>query len=181
MGARRLLSGSVATYQYLLRLVVGYPEDLGVIDVIYVQELESRDLSIVHHDDEREGNEVGDDEKIGLDFSREPFGETQRLYRELLQRTRTCHLFDSLTNIDIASYAKTSVACLDGYTALVIACSCRSVSDRTLSIVFEPAQRRTVLENVDEVEEEEIDLPSCHMAEEVPLVEEVEIDLSSNK
>ena len=77
----------------------------------------------------------------------------------------SCHLFDTRTNRDVAVYALTNCKPLDKHTALVMACIYRqnnninnsnqdnnSMNEWLLQIISEPAQGRTVKDNIDELQ-----------------------------
>ena len=177
-------------------------KQLNLVDKVWFKQLRSEDGAILHHGDEREGDEIGDDEKMDLHLGRinprtEYIGFVINSYsgQELDDVARAaCHLFDPLTELDLASYAMTDSHALDKHTALVVACLYRSsigdgVSEWNLCIISEPAQGRTVRDNVDElqnylrrhppsampvaapvpVEEEEIVLDNFSMPAQVPL------------
>jgi tellurium resistance protein TerZ len=180
---------------------------LGFVDHVYFGQLNSRDGSIRHHGDEREGDEIGDDEKMDVFFDKvseeiQYIGFVINSYsgQELDDVARaSCHLFDPETGAEMASYAMTNGASLNGHTALVVACLYRndhggaSSSSWNLCIISEPAQGRTVKDNIDELqnylrqnppkmldaEEEEIDLSDSYMPEHVAFAEDEEIDLSA--
>lgn len=138
--------------------------NLNLVDQVWFKQLKSRDGSILHHGDEREGDEVGDDEKMDIYLSQvspniQFIGFVINSYsgEELDDVDRaSCHLFDGETKTDIASYALTNSAELDKHTALVMGCLYRGSSelagDWCLSIISEAAQGRTVQDNVDELQ-----------------------------
>jgi hypothetical protein len=74
----------------------------------------------------------------------------------------SCHLFDPKTNVDVATYTLTNCDALNHHTALVMGCLYRSsvVNDESntsnntwyLRIIAEPADGRTVHDNVDELQ-----------------------------
>lgn len=175
---------------------------LNLVDTVWFQQLRSKDGAILHHGDEREGDEIGDDEKMDLHLGRidprtDYIGFVINSYsgQELDDVARAaCHLFDPLTELDLASYAMTDSRALDKHTALVVACLYRrdigdGVSEWNLCIISEPAQGRTVRDNVDElqnflrrhppsampvvspapIQEEEIVLDNFSMPAQVPL------------
>ena len=177
-------------------------KQLNLVDQVWFKQLRSEDGAILHHGDEREGDEIGDDEKMDLHLGRvnpkiEYIGFVINSYsgQELDDVARAaCHLFDPLTELDMASYAMTNSRALDKHTALVVACLYRSsigdgISEWNLCIISEPAQGRTVRDNVDElqnylrrhppsampmaapvpVEEEEIVLDNFSMPAQVPI------------
>jgi len=138
--------------------------DLNLVDEVWFKKLKSSDGSIVHHGDEREGDEHGDDEKMDIYLNKvsqriQYIGFCINSYsgQELDDVARAfCHLFDSETKTDIASYALTNSAELDKHTALVMGCLYRGSSelagDWCLCIISEAAHGRTVKDNVDELQ-----------------------------
>jgi tellurium resistance protein TerZ len=170
-----------------------------LVDLVFWSHLISDDGSIHHHGDEREGDEVGDDEKISLSLNQvhssiRYIGFVINSYsgEELDDVARaSCHLFDPQTNLDMASYAMTDSSSLDGYTALVVACLYRDSAngDWCLCIISNAAHGKLAKDNVETLsnylrrypprvppteEEQEI---VVGMPDPVPLVDE-EIDLS---
>jgi tellurium resistance protein TerZ len=99
-----------------------------VVDIISYQKLKSNDLAIVHGGDEREGDEIGDDEKIFLYLKRmnpsiSYIGFVINSYsgQELDDVSKaSCHLFDSTTRVDIAKYSLTNNRSLDKRTGLIM-------------------------------------------------------------
>lgn len=183
--------------------VICLDKNLQVVDLISYKHLRSNDGSIQHHGDEREGDALGDDEKVDVIFSQVHssvkyvgFIINSFSGQELDDVNRaSCHLFNPITGDDMASYAMTNSTSLNGFTALLIALLYRGDSPKeeswSLSIMAEAAHGKTVQDNVDELQnyirrnppkivepmEEEIDLSDISMPENVPIVEE-EIDLS---
>jgi tellurium resistance protein TerZ len=177
--------------------------NLNFIDQVWWSQLKSKDGSIRHHGDEREGDEIGDDEKIDIHLARvspsiQYIGIVINSYsgQELDDVARaSCHLFDPQTNRDMASYALTDSRSLDGYTGLVVGCLYRggSSGEWGLCIISEAGQGKLARDLVDELqnylrrnkpqallplqEEEEIVLDDYQMPANVPLRDE-EIDLS---
>jgi len=120
----------------------------------------SGDGSIRHSGDEREGDEIGDDEKISVYLPNvhpmaKYIGFVINSYsgQELDDVSRAaCHLFDPVTNTDIARYAMANTKALDKHTALVMACLYRGNGQWFLTIISEAAQGRTAHSNVDELQ-----------------------------
>jgi tellurium resistance protein TerZ len=102
--------------------------NLDKLDLVYFKHLTSDDGAIRHCGDEREGDEVGDDEKINLSLALvRPdacfLGFTINSYsgQELDDVSSTgCHIFDTYSNIDLASYKMTGSKELDKKTALIM-------------------------------------------------------------
>ena len=102
---------------------------LNVVDIISFKKLKSDDRAIIHGGDEREGYEVGDDEKIYLYLSRLNPSISQVVFtinsysgQELDDISKaSCHLFDYETNMDIARYTLTNNKELDKHTGLILA------------------------------------------------------------
>jgi tellurium resistance protein TerZ len=182
--------------------VVCLDANLDLVDTVWFRKLQSDDGSIQHCGDEREGDEIGDDEKINLRLMQVPpniqylcFVINSYSGQELDDVDRAfCHLYDPLTNMDIASYALTNSSELDKHSALLVSCLYRgpNVGEWCLCIISKASQGRTVNNNVGDLqnylrmhrpkvpppmgeEEQEIDL--SQMPEHVPL-QDVEIDLS---
>ena len=108
--------------------------NLNLVDMVWWKQLHSKDYNIVHHGDEREGDQLGDDELIDLylnNMSR--MGEHCRVQyigfvvnsysgQKLKDVDRaSCHLFDPETNIEMATYALTDAKNLEGVSALLVA------------------------------------------------------------
>jgi stress response protein SCP2 len=126
-------------------------ENLQVLDTVYFKQLRSRDGSIWHSGDEREGDEKGDDEKISVNLpavhpSVKYIGFTINSYsgQELDDVSKAkCHLFDTHSRVDFASYNMTNCSALDGYTGLLLACLYRETpTEWNLRIIGEPAHGR---------------------------------------
>ena len=138
--------------------------NLNLVDTVYFKHLRSNDGAITHHGDEREGDEVGDDEKMDIYLNRvssriQYIGVVINSYsgEELDDVSRAaCHLFNPQDHTDIASYALTNSSQLDKHTALVVGCLYRGSTelpgDWCLCIISEAAQGRTVRDNVDELQ-----------------------------
>ena len=113
--------------------------NLNLIDMIWWKQLHSKDYNIVHHGDEREGDQVGDDELIDLYLNNmSMMGEHCHVHyigfvinsysgQKLKDVARaSCHLFDDKTNMEIATYAMTNAKKLEGVTALFVGCLYRA-------------------------------------------------------
>jgi tellurium resistance protein TerZ len=145
---------------------------LNLVDTVWFRQLTSKDGSVKHSGDEREGDALGDDEKINFSLSKVPANVA---YVGLVINSfsgqelddiaqASCHLFDAETNVDIAKYTLSNCAALDRHTALVMGCLYRSQlvnesndnaangGDWYLRIIAEPAQGRTVNDNIDELQ-----------------------------
>merc|ERR1712038_1440235 len=133
---------------------------LNVVDIISFKKLKSDDRAIVHGGDEREGDEVGDDEKIhlfleNLNPSVAHIGFTVNSYsgEELDDVKRaSCHLFDSETKVDIASYKLSNNHALDKRTGLVMASLYRDDGAWCMRIISEAAHGRWAKDLVDELQ-----------------------------
>ena len=85
---------------------------LAKVDIVWFRKLTSDDRAIQHSGDEREGDEVGDDEKIQIqlgDINPEikhiAFVINSFSGQELDDiRLAACHLFDPTTGVEIAKY-----------------------------------------------------------------------------
>lgn len=168
-----------------------------MVDTIFFSKLVSNDGAIRHGGDEREGDEIGDDEKIFLDLERVnheikyiAFVINSFSGQELDDVSKTsCHLFDSVTKVDLARYNLTNNGDLDGYTGLVVGCLYRSQengSQWSLRIISEAAQGRLAKDLADEVQRFLLVHPECPVFNAPPepeivlnaMPEEVEIDVS---
>ena len=142
--------------------VICLDDSLNLLDIVNFQQLKSKDGSISHGGDEREGDAVGFDEKIQLSLSRVHASVTYiglviNSYsgQELDDVAKaSCELFDPKTNISIAQYKLTSSKQLDKYTALVMGCIYRDRSTNTwlFRIISEAAHGRIASELVDELQ-----------------------------
>ncbi len=119
------------------------------VDIVYFRKLISNDMAIFHGGDEREGDEIGDDEKIFLYLNRVNPSVSYIAFvinsfsgQELDDVSRaSCHLFDSNTTVDIASYTLTNNQALDKHRGLIMAVLYKDVDDSwCLRIVAEPCQ-----------------------------------------
>lgn len=110
---------------------------LNVVDIISYSQLRSKDGAILHGGDEREGDEIGDDEKIFLhlnrlnpDIAHVVFVINSYSGQELDDVSKaSCHLFDSATRVDIATYQLSHNSSLDKKTALIMASLFRENGD----------------------------------------------------
>ena len=97
--------------------------------MVYFKNLRSSDGAIHHSGDEREGDEIGDDEKIIVAFNAvNPrvehivFVINSYSEQELDDvALASCHLFDPITRKDLATYTLTNNSSLDNHTALLLA------------------------------------------------------------
>ena len=145
--------------------------NLQLVDIVFFKQLTSKDGSIRHSGDEREGDEVGDDEKISVDLARiQPavkyIGFVINSYsgQELDDVSgAACHLFDPSSGRDIARYGLSNARELDKHTALLMACLYRDdVNGNSseagfganwfLRIVSEAAQGKVARHLVDELQ-----------------------------
>lgn len=107
------------------------------VDIIFFRKLKSDDGAIIHGGDEREGDEVGDDEKMYLYLSRMNPSISQVIFtinsfsgQELDDISKaSCHLFDYETNRDIARYTLTNNKELNKHTGLILASFYRGNED----------------------------------------------------
>ena len=143
-------------------------KQLKLVDAVWFQQLTSKDGSIRHSGDNRKGDASGDDEKISFSLAQVPadvayIGLVINSFsgQELDDVAQaSCHLFDPKTNVDVAKYTLSNCTALDRHTALVMGCLYRSsivegdgpTSNWYLRIIAEPAQGRTVHDNVDELQ-----------------------------
>ncbi|KAL7540957.1 hypothetical protein ACHAXR_010520 [Thalassiosira sp. AJA248-18] len=133
----------------------------NLVDIVSYKHLISKDGSIRHGGDEREGDEVGDDEKICVDLTKvqdsvKYIGFVVNSYsgQELDDVNRaSCHLFDSRTGKDLARYTLSNCREVDKHTALVMACLYRDDDGAwLLRIISEAAQGRVAEQLVDELQ-----------------------------
>ena len=136
--------------------------DLRLRDLVSFRQLQSKDGSIRHSGDEREGDEAGDDEIINIalltvsedikyigivinSFSGQELDDVDKA---------ACHLFDPKGKTDIASYTISRCKELDKHTALIMGCLYRGddASDWYLRIISLPSQGRTAEKNVDDLQ-----------------------------
>ena len=126
---------------------------LNMVDLIYFKNLRSTDGSIHHSGDEREGDEIGDDEKIIValnavnpNVEHIVFVINSYTEQELDDvALASCHLFDPVKRVDLASYTLTNNAALDGHTALLLADLYRDMNTRDwmMRILSVPSQGKT--------------------------------------
>ena len=136
--------------------------NLGLRDLVNFRQLQSKDGSIRHSGDEREGDEAGDDEIINIsllsiseDIKYIGFVINSFSGQELDDVDQaSCHLFDPKTGTDIASYTISNSKELDKHTALIMGCLFRGdeANDWYLRIISLPSQGRTADKNVDELQ-----------------------------
>ena len=136
---------------------------LGVVDSISFKQLKSKDGSMVHQGDEREGDEEGDDESINFDLE---LVDPKAIYlcfcinsfsgQKLKDvKDAKCRLYNSSTTHELASFDITSDERLD-CTALLMCILYRASAEGSgsqdwyMHAVGEPAEGRKVEDNVDE-------------------------------
>ena len=137
-------------------------QSLNELDIVNFNQLQSKDGSISHGGDEREGDKHGNDEEIHISLSRvhnavRYIGLVINSYsgQELDDVARaSCKLFDRRTGISIAEYKMTRSKLLDGHTALVMGCIYRDPNTNMwyLRIISEAAHGRVAKELVDELQ-----------------------------
>ena len=131
-------------------------------DIVYFKQLTSKDGSIRHSGDEREGDESGDDEIINISLHRvsediKYIGFVVNSYseQELDDVDRAaCHLFDPNTKADIATYTLSNSKEVDKHTALIMGCLYRgdTADDWYLRIISLPSQGKTAHRNVNDLQ-----------------------------
>lgn len=155
--------------------------NFSLIDLVFFRQLVSKDGSIRHSGDEREGDEAGDDEIINLSLGTvnpkiKYIGIVINSFsgHELDDvASASCHLFDPKTKIDIATYHLTNSKELDKHTALIMGCLCRgdSPDEWFLRIFSSPAQGRTAESNVKDLkkilQQSPLQAPPRHEEEEI--------------
>ena len=108
--------------------VIVLDQYLSEIDTVWFKQLRSRDGAIKHCGDEREGDEEGDDEQIDLKLS---LVDDRAVYLgfcvnsysgEPLNKVAAtgCHIFDTRSKHDFASFKMTGMSDLKGKTALIM-------------------------------------------------------------
>jgi tellurium resistance protein TerZ len=140
----------------------------NVVNIVYFGKLRSDDNSIVHHGDEREGDEIGDDEKISIYLERTrsdvayiAFVINSYSGQELDDISKaSCHLFDPVTNIDIARCSLSNNKTFDKRTAIVMSCLYRESNDWFLRVINEPGNAKVANELVPRVKRILQDNPS---------------------
>lgn len=168
----------------------------SLLDVVYFKQLTSKDGSIRHSGDEREGDEAGDDEIINISLlsvshNVKYIGFMINSYsgQELDDVAKaSCHLFDPSTKTDVATYTLSNSKELDKHTALVMGCLYRgdSPDEWFLTIISVPAQGKTAHSNVGDLQtfltqnppqpppvHEEQDIVVSAMPDVVPIDEEI--------
>eukprot|EP00985_Skeletonema_marinoi_P026121 scaffold19952_cov105-Skeletonema_marinoi.AAC.2 len=128
-------------------------KNYNLVDMVYFKHLRSEDGAIHHSGDEREGDEIGDDEKIIVAFNAvNPrcehivFVINSYSEQELDDvAMASCHLFDPVTRKDLATYTLTNNASLDNRTALLLADLYRDAVSRDwmMRIISLPHQGKT--------------------------------------
>ena len=128
-------------------------KNLNLVDMVYFKHLRSEDGAIHHSGDEREGDEIGDDEKIIVAFNAvNPrvehivFVINSYSEQELDDvAMASCHLFDPVSRKDLATYTLTNNAALDNHTALLLADLYRDPVSRDwmMRIISLPHQGKT--------------------------------------
>eukprot|EP00584_Thalassiosira_punctigera_P001954 CAMPEP_0172527184 /NCGR_PEP_ID=MMETSP1067-20121228/1931_1 /TAXON_ID=265564 ORGANISM="Thalassiosira punctigera, Strain Tpunct2005C2" /NCGR_SAMPLE_ID=MMETSP1067 /ASSEMBLY_ACC=CAM_ASM_000444 /LENGTH=626 /DNA_ID=CAMNT_0013310865 /DNA_START=111 /DNA_END=1991 /DNA_ORIENTATION=+ len=126
---------------------------LNMIDLVYFKNLRSADGSIHHSGDEREGDEIGDDEKIivalnAVDPKVEHIVFVINSYSEQELDDvdmASCHLFDPMKRVDLCTYTLTNNSAMDGHTALLLADLYRDEATRDwmMRILSVPSQGKT--------------------------------------
>lgn len=134
---------------------------LDCVDIISYKQLRSKDGAILHGGDEREGDEAGDDEKIhlflsALDPSIAHVGFVINSFsgQELDDISKaSCHLYDSYSRVDIASYTLTNNKTLDKRTGLVMASLYKDEDESwCMRVISEAAHGRVAAHLVDELQ-----------------------------
>ena len=137
--------------------------NLKVVDTVWFQQLRSRDGSMQHHGDEREGDEKGDDESISFDLEKV---SSEAVYLGFCINSFTgqelndvkdakCRLYNASTMHELATFDLSSDHRLD-CTALLMCVLYRASAqgsgstDWFMHAIGEPAMGRTVKDNVDE-------------------------------
>ena len=126
---------------------------LNQIDLVYFKNLRSTDGAIHHSGDEREGDELGDDEKIIVALNAvNPkvehivFVINSYSEQELDDISMaSCHLFDPIERVDLCTYTLTNNSTLDKHTALLLADLYRDATTRDwmMRILSVPSQGKT--------------------------------------
>ena len=123
-------------------------EQFDALDIVFFKQLTSKDGSIRHSGDEREGDEHGDDEMISVDLKSVHecvkyivFVINSYSGQELDDvENAACHLYDPKTRIDIASYKMANAAEMDKHTACIMGCLYKDDGIWFLRIISQPAQ-----------------------------------------
>jgi stress response protein SCP2 len=145
---------------------VCFDSDLNVVDIICGKTgreaaLSSADGAVVHHGDEQEGDEIGDDEKIDISLNRVSpkikyiaFVINSYSGQELDDVDRaSCHLFDPETGAEIVTYAMTNSESLDGFTALLVGCLYRAENSKEwcMCIISDASMGKVVQDNLEDL------------------------------
>lgn len=125
----------------------------NLVDLIYFKNLRSADGAIHHSGDEREGDELGDDEKIIValnavnpNVEHIVFVINSYTEQELDDvAMASCHLFDPVQRVDLCTYTLTNNSALDKHTACLLADLYRDASSRDwmMRILSVPSQGKT--------------------------------------
>jgi len=136
--------------------------DLSVFDQVYFRHLKSKDHSVKHCGDEREGDAVGDDEKINIDLTAVSaecayIGFTVNSFSgEALDHVAKCkcHIFETQSKREICKYKLSKTQLLRGKTALLVAVLYRDggTGEWVLQIISEAAMGQTCDQLVDELQ-----------------------------
>jgi len=121
---------------------------LNELEIISFNHLRSNDGSIQHGGDEREGDEIGDDEKIFINLGRIQSNVQYLAFvinsysgQELDDISKaSCHLFNASTNVDLVRYQISNDRSLDKHTGLLMACLYRDSNEWNLRIIGQAAQ-----------------------------------------
>ena len=157
-------------------------EQYQLEDIVSYKQLRSKDGSIVHNGDEREGDEEGDDETIELYLERlspsiHYLGVVVNSFsqQELDDVSCTsCHLFDKENGRDIATYTLTNSKELDKHTALIFGVLYKHEGEWLFRVISKPAQGKVAMDNVKDLQNFLQQNPPV----EPEIVMEPEIDLS---
>jgi len=128
-------------------------KNYNMVDLVYFKKLRSTDGAIQHSGDEREGDAIGDDEKIIVAINTVDPKVKHIVYvinsyseQELDDiAMASCHLFDPVNRVDLATYTLTNNATLDKHTALLLADLYRDKDDGDwmMRILSVPSQGKT--------------------------------------
>jgi len=141
---------------------------LNLVEIISFNHLRSNDGSIQHGGDEREGDEIGDDEKIFINLGRiqsnvqyVAFVINSYSGQELDDISKaSCHLFNANTKMDLARYQISNDRSLDKHTGLLMACLYREPNDEWyLRIMGKAAQGLVAAKLVDNLQRYLRDVP----------------------
>ena len=132
-------------------------KDLRPLDIVYFKQLRSRDKSIRHSGDEREGDQTGDDERMLVslpntspDIHYIGFVINSFSGQELDDIAQaSCRLYDPKTDHNIATYTLSHASSLDKHTALLMGCLFRDIAETwNFRVISLPANGKTAHENV---------------------------------